>query len=273
MPFFETPTDGTLLAYEDYGSGAPIVFVASWVLNADMWEYQVPFFLERGFRCVMPDRRGHGRSDRPSSGYDIDTRTGDLAALIERLDLRDVTLVAHSAGSGEAARYLARHGDERVARVAFLAATLPYLRLTDDNPEGLPEAINEADIAQLRTDRPRWFADRAQGYFATHLDNNVSQAMIDNEIRRCQTASPYATVALRRELFDTDHRADVAAIELPTLIVHGNADQSVPIDASSRRTAELIPHSVYKQYPTAGHAIYATHAAQFNEDLLDFIKS
>ncbi|WP_405492662.1 alpha/beta fold hydrolase [Nocardia sp. NBC_00511] len=273
MPFFETPTDGTRLAYEDYGSGAPIVFVASWVLNADMWEYQVPFFLDHGYRCVMLDRRGHGRSDRPSSGYDIDTRTDDLAALIELLDLRDITLVAHSAGGGEAARYLSRHGESRVSRVAFLAATLPYLRHTEDNPEGLPEAINESDITQLRTDRPRWFADRAQGYFATHLNNNVSQAMIDAEIRRCQTASPYATVAVRREIFNVDHRPDVTAITLPTLIVHGNADQSVPIEASSHRTAKLIPHSTYKQYPTAGHAIYATHATQFNEDLLTFIEN
>lgn len=273
MPYFENPTDGTRLAYEDYGTGAPIVFVSSWVLNADMWEYQLPFLLDQGFRCIMLDRRGHGRSDRPSSGYDIDTRADDLAALIEHLDLTDITLVAHSAGGGEAVRYLARHGQDRVARLALLASTLPYLRLTADNPEGLPEALNEADIAQLRTDRPKWFADRAQGYFATHMGNEVSLAMVDNEIRRCLSASPYATVAVRRELFNTDHRADVTAITVPTLIVHGNADQSVPIDVSSRRTAKLIPGCAYKEYPTAGHAIYATHAGQFNADLFDFIKN
>lgn len=273
MPYFETPTDGTRLAYEDYGTGTPIVFVSSWVLNADMWEYQVPFFLDHGFRCIMLDRRGHGRSDRPSSGYDINTRADDLAGLLELLDLTDITLVAHSAGGGEVSRYLTRHGQDRVSRVAFLAATLPYLRLTDDNPEGLPDAINEADIAQLTTDRPKWFADRAQGYFATHMNADVSPALVDNEIRRCLSASPYATSAVRRELFNTDHRADVTAITVPALVIHGVADQSVPIEASSRRTAKLIPDCVYKEYPTAGHGIYATHAAQFNADLLDFIKS
>jgi pimeloyl-ACP methyl ester carboxylesterase len=127
--------DGTRLAYEDYGAGVPMVFVSGWVLNADMWEYQVPFFVERGFRCVLLDRRGHGRSDRPSSGYDVNTRADDLAALIEHLDLRNAILVTHSAGGGEAARYLSRHGEERVSGVVFLGATLPYLRLARTIPK------------------------------------------------------------------------------------------------------------------------------------------
>ncbi|GAA1906212.1 alpha/beta fold hydrolase [Streptantibioticus ferralitis] len=272
MPYFET-NDGVQLAYEDYGTGAPIVFLASWILNTDMWEYQVPYFLQHGYRCVMLDRRGHGRSDRPATGYDVDTRADDVAALIEHLSLDGITLVAQSAGGGEAARYLARHGDDRVARLVLLSSTLPYLRLTDDNPEGLPEAGNEADIAQLRTDRPKWFADRAQGYFATHLGNETSAALIDNLVRQCLSASPFATVEMRRELFNTDHRADVARITVPTLIIHGAADQSVPIDASSRRTAKLLPNSTYKEYPTAGHGLHITHAEQLNADLLEFIKS
>ena|SRR5215467_5569924 len=148
MPFFQT-ADGTRLAYEDYAAGPPIVFVAGWALNGDMWEYQVPFFAERGYRCVLPDRRGHGRSDRPPAGYDPGTRADDLAALIEHLDLREITLVAHSAGGGEVARYLARHGEQRIARAAFVAATLPFLKLTDDNLAGLPEAACEAAIAQF----------------------------------------------------------------------------------------------------------------------------
>jgi pimeloyl-ACP methyl ester carboxylesterase len=137
MPFFET-TDGTRLAYEDYGTGAPIVFAASWALDADMWEYQVPFFLDNGYRCVPLDRRGHGRSDRPSGGYDLDTLADDLAELVERLDLSDITLVGHSAGGAEVARYLARHGEERVARVVFASATIPFLKQTADNPDGAP---------------------------------------------------------------------------------------------------------------------------------------
>jgi non-heme chloroperoxidase len=137
------------------------VFVSSWVLNADMWEYQVRFFRSHGYRCILPDRRGHGRSDRPPGGYDLDTRAEDLAALIDHLDLRDITLVAHSAGGGEVARYLARHGEQRAARVGFLAATLPFLKLTEGNPDGLPEAACEAAVTQFCTDRPKYFTDRA----------------------------------------------------------------------------------------------------------------
>jgi non-heme chloroperoxidase len=154
VPFF-TSHDGTRLAYEDYdlggGTGAPIVFVASWALNSDMWEYQIPYFVERGYRCITLDRRGHGRSDRPSTGYDVDTTTDDLAALLEHLDLFDATLVGHSFGGAEVARYLARHGERRVAEAAFVSAVLPFLKQTDDNPNGLPEGALEATIAQLRT--------------------------------------------------------------------------------------------------------------------------
>jgi non-heme chloroperoxidase len=270
MPFFATG-DGTRLAYEDYGAGAPVVFVAGWVLNADMWEYQVPFFLERGFRCVLPDRRGHGRSDRPASGYDIDTRADDLAALIAHLDLRDITLVTHSAGGGEAARYLTRHGDGRVARVAFLAATLPFLKLTDDNPGGLPQAACDEAVAQFHRDRPKWFADRAQGYFATHLGNDVSPALIDNELRRCLSAAPLATAEMFKWSFRTDFREELRAITVPALIIHGVPDQSAPIEITSRRTAKLMPGSTYKEYPTAGHGLYVTHAEQINADLLEFM--
>jgi non-heme chloroperoxidase len=272
MPYFET-IDGTRLAYEDYGTGAPIVFLSSWVLNADMWEYQVPYLLDHGYRCVLLDRRGHGRSDRPATGYDADTRADDVAALLEHLDLRGVTLVAHSAGGGEAARYLSRHGEDRVARVAFLAATLPFLQLTEDNPEGIPAALSDASVAQWRRDRPKWFADRAQGYFATHLGNDVSPALVDNEIRRCLSASPYATIAVWQATFETDFRPDLAAITIPVLIVHGAADQSAVITVTGHRTAKLIPHATYVEYPTAGHGLYVTHAAQLNAELLAFAQS
>lgn len=150
--FFETH-DGTRLAYEEYGTGEPIVFIAGAMLNTDMWEYQIPFFVDRGYRCIAIDRRGHGRSDRPATGYDIDTTTEDLAALLDHLDLRDATLVGHSTGGAEAARYVARHGNARVARVVFLAAILPFMKLTDDNPGGVPEEIAENLFQQIRTDR------------------------------------------------------------------------------------------------------------------------
>ena len=271
MPFFDTH-DATRLAYEDYGVGAPVLFVSGWVLNADMWEYQVPFFVASGRRCVLLDRRGHGRSDRPSTGYDIDTRADDIAALIEHLDLHDLTVAAHSAGGGEVVRYLARHGQQRVTRLVLLAATLPFLKLADDNPAGLPQEACDAAVDQFHRDRPRWFADRAQGYFATHLGNDVSPALVDNELRRCLSASATATVEVWTSSFHTDFRDDVRAVRVPTLIIHGTADQSAPVDVTARRTAELLPGSVYKEYPTAGHGLYVTHAEQINADLLAFME-
>ena len=266
-------TDGTRLAYEDYGRGQPIVFVASWVLSADMWEYQIPFFVEHGYRCVALDRRGHGRSDRPSTGYDPDTGADDLAALLEHLDLREVILVGHSIGGAEVARYLARHGEGRIARAAFLSATLPFLKLTDDNPGGVPEAALQATLTALRTDRPKWFARQSQVWFGTHLGNEVSPAMIEHTIAQCLSTSPWATAKLYESAFHIDHRDTLREISIPTLIVHGKADAGARVDMTARRTAKLIPGTVYKEYPTAAHGLYFTHKDELNADLLDFINS
>ncbi|MET9489062.1 alpha/beta hydrolase [Nocardia sp. NPDC006630] len=272
MPYFQTTTDGTTLAYEDYGTGAPIVFAAGWVLNADMWEYQVPFLVQHGYRCILLDRRGHGRSDRPSGGYDVDTRADDIAALIEHLDLTDVTLVGHSAGGAELVRYLARHGERRVSRIALLAPAIPFMTQTEDNPAGVPPELLEASMAELDADRPKWFAARAQGYFATHLGNNVSAAVIDFEVQRCLSASPYATRQVQRDLLASDHRPDVACLTIPFLLLHGLVDQSIPIEVSSYQAIKLAPHAVLKEYPTAGHGLYISHAAQVNSDILEFIE-
>ncbi|GAB3209604.1 alpha/beta fold hydrolase [Nocardia tengchongensis] len=271
--FFTTPTDGTTLAYEDYGTGTPIVFVAGWSLPTDMWERQTPFFLEQGYRCVLLDRRGHGRSDRPSAGYDTDTRADDLAALIEHLDLRDAILVAHSTGGAEVVRYLARHGADRVSRIALLGAAIPFMRQTEDNPIGVPDELIDATLADLRADRAQWLADRAQGYYATHLGTRVSPATIDIEMRRSMSCSPIAALEIQRLAFRTDHRADVAAVPVPMLLLHGVADQSIPIDLSSRQTVKLAPDAELKEYPNAGHGLYQSHADRVNADILAFIKA
>jgi pimeloyl-ACP methyl ester carboxylesterase len=269
--FFET-FDGTRLAYEDYGRGEPLLFVASWALNSDMWEYQIPFFTERGYRCVTLDRRGHGRSERPSTGYDLDASADDIAALLDHLGLRDVTMVGHSTGGAEVARYLARHGQERVSRVAFVAAVLPFLELTDDNPDGLPEAVLQETLRQFATDRPKWFADRAQTWYATHLGNDVSPALIDWTLRQCMSASPWATSQLFAASFHHDHRPALAGIDLPTLVVHGTADASAPIETTGRRTADLVPGAELREYPNAGHGLFVTHRDRLNADLLEFLK-
>ncbi|MFI6520348.1 alpha/beta fold hydrolase [Spirillospora sp. NPDC050679] len=270
---FFTASDGTRLAYEDYGDGPAIVFVASAMLDAGMWEYQLPFFIERGFRCVAFDRRGHGRSDRPSNGYDIDTGADDLAALVEHLDLRDVVLVGHSTGGAEVARYLARHGQERVRRVVFVSAAMPFMKQTDDNPDGIPEAALEAMLAQIRADRPRWLTMQAQAFFATHLGNDVSPAQVDWMVRMCLDTTAWATLRMQHAAFHTDHRAALAEITVPALVVHGDADFSIPVEVSGRRTAALVPGAVYKEYPAAGHGLFVSHADRLNADVLDFIGS
>jgi len=269
--FFET-YDGTRLAYEEHGEGEPLLFVASWALNGDMWEYQIPYFVERGYRCVTLDRRGHGRSERPSGGYDLDASADDIAALLDHLGLRDVTMIGHSVGGAEVARYLARHGRERVARVAFVSAVLPFLLLTDDNPEGAPEAALEATLHAFRTDRPKWFADRAQPWFATHLGNDVSPALIDWTMGQCLSTAPWALARLFEAAFRYDHREALAALDVPALVVHGAADASARIERTGRRTAALVPGAELREYPAAGHGLFITHRDRFNADLLEFLK-
>lgn len=194
-----------------------------------------------------------------------------MAALIEHLELTNIALFGHSIGGAEAAHYLTRHGTARVTRVAFIASFLPFLKQTPDNPDGLPEQALQATVRQWRSDRPKWFVDRAQGFFATHLGNDVSPALIDLTVRQCLSASPMATTEVFRSSFHADHRQSLRSIDTPALVVHGVADQSVPVQITGRRTAELLPHASYVEYPTAGHGLYVTHHDQLNNDLLSFL--
>jgi non-heme chloroperoxidase len=267
MPYAETD-DRTRLFYIDWGSGRPVVFSHAWGLNSDMWNYQLPAFIASGLRCVAFDRRGHGRSDRPGRGYDYDTFADDLAALIEQLDLRDVTLVGHSAGCGEVARYLARHGDGRVERVVMLAPVTPLLAKTEDNPEGLDPSTLAASAAALMADVPGWCAENAPPFFGATavspgLVDWVTRQIVDTPLKiLLDTATAYAT---------TDFRADLAAVRVPTLIIHGDLDASAPIDLTGRRTAALIAGSRLLVYEGSGHGLYAADHARLNPDVLAFI--
>ncbi|WP_227980926.1 alpha/beta fold hydrolase [Nocardia spumae] len=269
MPYFQT-ADNTTLAYEVYGTGAPIVFLAGWSLNTDMWEHQVPYLVERGYRCILLDRRGHGRSDRPADGYDNDTRADDVAAFLEHLDIRDAVLIGHSGGGAEAVHYLARHGQDRIRKLVLVAAAVPKLRWSEDHPAGVPAAAIDASIAALCADRAKWMADRAQGYFATHLGNDVSPALIDQEVRRCLSCAPWAATTMQREIADSDLRPDLARITVPVLLLHGLADQSIPIEPTSRVAVDLLADAVLKEFPTAGHGLYVTHAAELNREIDEF---
>ena len=270
MPHFVSP-DGTSLFYTDWGRGKPVVFVSGAWLSSSSWEFQMLPLSERGLRCIAYDKRGHGRSDWVGHGYDYDTLADDLAALLHHLDLRDVTLVAHSIGGGEVIRYLSRHGDDRVSRIVLIAVTAPLAMRTPDNPEGIDRGIFDAIVANRAKDRPRWMAQNAQAFFATHLGNAVSAELIEWTVQRCLDCSAKAAVEVVKTGFCTDLREESATIRVPTLILHGDADASAPIDLCGRRLAKLVPGNIYKEFPGAAHAIFMTHADQVNQDLLDFI--
>jgi non-heme chloroperoxidase len=264
MPYFDTTTDSTRLYYKDFGYGPPVVLVHAWSLSSAMWEYQLPVLLDAGHRFVAMDRRGHGRSDVPGTGYDLDTLADDLAALLERLDLREVTLVAHSMGTCEITRYLARHGSARVARAVYLGAMTPHLAGV------VGREFIEATIAQQHADRPKWFRDSAPGYFATP-QSGVSDALVDDGVATILATPLEVQTACFRTMATTDLTADLAAVDVPTLVIHGDADASAPIDVTGRPTAALLPDTRFEVYPGAPHGLYVTERERLAKDLLGFI--
>jgi non-heme chloroperoxidase len=273
MAFVEMK-DGTRLNYCDAGAGKPLVFIASAWLNSRMWEFQLPHLVEAGLRCITLDRRGHGRSDWPWDGYDYDTLADDLATVIEHLDLRGVTLVAHSAGGGEAVRYLTRHGSARIERIALVSSTLPFVMKTADNAAGIDRSLMQADLAVRTADRPQWFADNAAGFFGigqagVHVSKGFKRFMIE----QCLDCSARAAVEFFVSGFTTDFRSELRAIELPSLIVHGDKDLQAPLAICGRKTAQLIPHNRLVVYENAAHALFATHAQRLNADLVTFAKA
>ncbi|MVO88445.1 alpha/beta fold hydrolase [Streptomyces sp. p1417] len=275
MPFV-TAKDGTRLHYEDWGEGRPVVLLCSATMNARMWEFQAPYLAGRGLRCVLPDRRGFGRSERPWNGYDYDTLADDLAALLEQLELTEATLVGYAIGGGEAVRYLARHGSARVARLALVCATTPFLLRGPDNPEGLDESVLEQVLGAMSTDRAGCAAQIAGPFFggpdATVDSLELSPELVNWLIQLALDGSPRASMEITRTLFTEDLRADVRGVDVPTLIVHGDNDLSAPLELCARRTADLIPHSSLEVYEGAAHGLFATHRERLNARLLQFAR-
>jgi len=270
MPYFQTH-DHTRLFYTDGGIGQPMVFVASAWLDSRMWEFQTPYLVDQGFRCIAYDRRGHGRSDWSWDGYDYDALADDLGALLGHLDLRDVTLVSHSAGSGEIVRYLTRHGAARVARIALVSGTTPCPMKRADNPEGIDIALMQADLAARTADRPKWYADNAAGFFGAGLPGvRVSAEFREFVIRQCLDCSARATLQFFLTGFTTDLRDELRAIDVPALIVHGDRDIQAPLELCGRRTARLVPRSTLRVYENAAHGLFMTHADRLNADLVAF---
>jgi pimeloyl-ACP methyl ester carboxylesterase len=272
MPYFKT-RDNVELFYIEGGSGNPIVFVSSAWLSSEMWEFQMPFLIEQGCRCIAYDRRGHGRSDRPWEGYDYDRLADDLAALLEHLDLSGVTLVGHSAGCGEVVRYLTRHGSARVDRIVLACGTTPFPMKTADNPVGVDRIYMEADLALRTADLAQWYTNNAASFFGIGLAGiSVSPAQTKFMIQQCLECSPRAAYAFFVTGFTSDLRRDLEAIRIPTLVIHGDQDMQAPFVICGQRTAELVPGSQLKVYENAAHGLFLTHADRFNADLLTFAR-
>ena len=264
-PFIET-SDGTSLFCRDWGAGEPVVFAHGWGLSSDFWQYQMVALTGQGLRCVAYDRRSHGRSSDPGRGYDYDTLADDLAALVERLDLRHVTLVGHSMGGGEVVRYLSRHGARRVSRAVLVAATLPLMVKAAGHPEGVDRRAFDALRAALSADRAKWLADnRAPFWLPT-----TSPEMMDWGHGIALQSSLKAVMDSAFAMAETDFRNELRALGVPTLIVHGTEDRSVPI-RFGRLTARLIPGCQFREYDGAPHGLPITHLERFNRDLLSFI--
>ncbi|WP_293899095.1 alpha/beta hydrolase [Phenylobacterium sp.] len=259
--------DGAMLFHRDWGEGRPLVFVASWALTSEMWAYQVAHLADAGFRCIAYDRRGHGRSDVPAAGYDMDTLADDLAAVIDGLGLAQVDLVTHSMGGSEAARYLARHGTSKVRRVAMLAPAGPCLTQTPDNPYGAPRAYFEARMAEWKADFPAW----ARANQAPFFTPQISQAMQAWLIAQMLSTPTPVAIATFRALVESDVRPGLARIDRPTLILHGDRDASAPLEITGRRFAAGIRGAELKVYPGAPHGLFVTHMDRVNRDLEAFL--
>jgi non-heme chloroperoxidase len=261
--------DGTHLFHRDWGDGKPVVFMAGWTLTSETWAYQAADLSDRGLRCIAYDRRGHGRSEDPGRGYDIDTLADDLAAVLDTLDLRDVTLVGHSMASGEMTRYLTRHGSARVSRLLYLAPTTPFLLKTADNPMGLPGAFFDKVRQVWKTDFNKWADDNTAPFFLP----DTSPSMIEWLKSSARHCSLRAVVDCNKAMVENDFRAELAAIRLPTLVIQGDKDASAPLELTGKRTAELVPGARLKVYPGAPHGLFITHMAQLNADILAFAQA
>lgn len=270
---FITTKDGTQIYYKDWGAGPAITFSHGWPLNADMWDGQMLFLAQNGFRVVAHDRRGHGRSSQASSGNDMDGYADDLAAVIETLDLNDVTVVGHSTGGGEVARYIGRHGTSRVAKAVLIAAVPPLMLKSDANPEGLPMELFDGFRASLMKDRSQAYRDFAIPFYGANRPGaKVSQGVLDQFWAWSMQSGLKNAYESIKAFSETDFTDDLKKFDVPTLVLHGEDDQVVPVKNSAVKSVRLIPGAKEIYYPGAPHGITATHQDQINADLLAFIK-
>ena len=270
---FITTKNGTQIYYKDWGEGPVVTFSHGWPLNADAWDGQMLFLAQHGYRVVAHDRRGHGRSSQASGGNDMDGYADDLAAVIEALELKEVTLVGHSTGGGEVARYIGRHGTKRVARAALIAAVPPLMLKTASNPEGLPMELFDKLRSDLAKDRAQFYKDFAMLFYGANRPGaKVSQGILDQFWLWSMQAGLKSAYESIKAFSETDQTEDLKKFDVPTLVLHGEDDQVVPIKESAKKAARLIRGAKEIYYPGAPHGLTATHQDQVNADLLQFIE-
>lgn len=280
MPFITTnsvslsgSSEEVNIFYQDIGRGRPVVLIHGWPLNYQMWEYQLNELPKHNIRVIAYDRRGFGLSSRPWEGYDYDTFAQDLNLVLEELNLTDVTLVGFSMGGGEVARYLSKYNTAgRVTKAALVSSVTPFLLETQDNLTGLPKEQFDTIKEQIEDDRPKFLAGFGKTFYGVHLFSKpVSEEYLQHDMALTLQSSGYSTIKAMQAWSTTDFRADLAAITVPLLVLHGKADETVPIDASAEETVKLVPHAEYIVYDDAPHGLFYTHKNKFNEDIINFI--
>ncbi|EOC1289739.1 alpha/beta hydrolase [Cronobacter muytjensii] len=265
--------DGTQIYYKDWGTGKPVLFSHGWPLDADMWDSQMNFLAERGYRAIAFDRRGFGRSDLPWNGYDYDTFASDINDLMEALDLQDVTLVGFSMGGGDVARYIGKYGTSRVAALVLLGAVTPVFGKIGDYSQGVELSTFEGIRDGLRKDRAQFISDFAVPFYGTNAGQTVSEGVLTQTLNIALLASLKGTIDCVTAFSETDFRGDLQKVDVPTLVIHGSNDQVVPFESTGKVAAEIIDNAELKVYDNAPHGFAVTHQDQLNDDLLAFLKS
>lgn len=271
MPYLQTK-DNTAIYYYDWGTGTPVVLIHGWPLSSASWESQARVLADNGYRVIAYDRRGFGRSGWAATGYEYNTLASDLNDLMEALDLRGATLVGFSMGGGEVARYLATYGTSRVNKAVLVSAVTPYLLKTDDNPDGLPKETFDGIVEKLEKDRPDFLKAFGKMFYGVGLVSHpVSESFLEFSQEMALAASPMATIKLVRAWSETDFRGDLAKITIPTLVIHGTSDKTVPIENSARRAVSLLANAELIEYDGEPHGLNATAPKKLNDDLLAFL--
>ena len=275
MPYVTVGTENSAaieIYYEDHGSGQPVVLIHGYPLDSSSWEKQTAVLLEAGKRVITYDRRGFGKSDRPTSGHDYDTYAADLSGLVSALDLRNAVLVGFSMGTGEVVRYISRYGSHRLAKAVFIGAILPFMLQTDANPSGVPQEAVDGMLDAIKADRYAFLTGFLQNFYSAdeNLGTRISEEALRYSWQLATSMSPYTSIWAPATWY-TDFRADVDKIDVPTLIMHGTGDQNVPIDLTSRVLAEMLPSATYIEIEGAPHGMLWTHGEEINKALLEFL--